>query len=229
MMNKITAAIAALLISAGWADAQVNLTGTGTVTVKPDMAYVTLSVVTENANAAEATKANTASITTLCAAVEAAGIKKDDIKTAGFSVSPKYVYPKDGDAKITGYTVHNSLSVTVHDMKILGSLLDKAVVNGASRIAGVRYDVKEKKALYDQARKNALADAKVKAELYATAGEFKLGGIKSITEDRVYDDDGTRSEGMYTTRGAAAARLDVPVAPGELKFHVYVTASWAIE
>lgn len=229
MTSKLIAAFAAVIAFAGSAFAQVSVDGTGTVTAKPDMAYVTLSVVTDGKVAADATKDNTAKVTALCKVVEDAGIPVDDIKVAGFSVSQRYSYPKDSEPVLVGYTVRNSLSVTVRDLKVLGSLLDKAVVGGTDRIGGVRYDVKDKKSLFDKARQNAFADAKAKAELYATTGGFKLGGLKSLSEGRVDDDDGTRSEGMYATRGASADRAPVPTAPVELKFQVHVNASWEIK
>lgn len=226
MIHKITAAIAALLISAGWADAQVTLEGTGTVTAKPDIAYVTLTVVTEGKVAADATKDNTASVTTLCAAVEGVGIKKDDIKTGGFYVSPKMHYANNEEPKIVGYVVTNSLNVTVRDLKVLGSLIDKSIVGGANRVSSVRFDVTDKKSLFAQARKNAVADAKAKAALYAEAGGFKLGEIKSIVEHRVYEDDGQRSEAAYVTRSASQGRQDVPISnPTDLKYQVVVTVA----
>lgn len=230
MINKITAALAALLISAGWADAQVSLSGTGTVKAKPDIAYVTLAVVTEGKTGAEATAANTKDMKTLCDAVEAIGIKTDDIKTQGYNVSPKYIYQEKGEARIVGYTVSNSLYVTVNDLKVVGTLLDKAVVSGANRVAGVQFDVKDKAPLFAQARKNALADAKAKADLYAGAGGFKLGVIKTLTEQRTYDDDGVRSEAGYMRAASAGGdRAPVPVSPGEVKIHVNINVTWAIE
>ncbi|MFX4581731.1 SIMPL domain-containing protein, partial [Acinetobacter baumannii] len=95
-----------------------------------------------------------------------------------------------------------------------GGILDKAVVGGANRVSSVRYDVKEKKALFDKARQNAVANAKEKAQLYATSGGFKLGKLSSLTEHRVYDDDGQRSEGAYLRSASASDRAPVPTAPG---------------
>src|SRR6185437_13336504 len=122
------------LMAGGAVNAQgVQLSGTGTVTTKPDMAYVTLHVASENKTAATATLDNSKAMSQLCATVESFNIEKKDIRTTGFHVFPRYEHTET--QRLIGYIVNNGLHITVRDLSVLGKLLDSAVVNGATTLA----------------------------------------------------------------------------------------------
>src|SRR5690606_28472204 len=107
--------------------------------------------------------------------LEAAGIAARDIQTSGFSVQPNYVYTDARDEngytlppKINGYQVFNTVTVRVRQLDTLGAILDRSVTVGANTVNGISFSVADPSALYDEARTKAFADARRKAELYAT-------------------------------------------------------------
>lgn len=227
MMKNLFAAIAALFMI-GSASAQVTVTGTGTVKAKPDIAHVTLAVVSDAKTAADATALNSDAMSKLCDTIEKCKVGKKDIKTTGFNLQPVYDYPEKGSAKLSGYVVNNYLSVTVRDLAILGKLLDKAITSGANRVEGVTWDIADKADIFTQTRKNALADALGKAKLYAEGGSFKLGKVKSI-EDHSYNSRNT-SDGPYMRTGQGESRPTiVPTNPGEIEFRISIAVVWNIE
>jgi len=230
MIKFLFAAVTALFVAAGAANAQVNLSGTGTVKAKPDMAHVVLAVVNDGKTAAEATQANSKAMTALCEAVEGCKVEKKDIRTIGFHLSPKYTARSDdGNYKVIGYTAGNSLQVTVRRLDDLGTLLDKAIIGGANRVEGIRWDVSDRAPLFVQARKNAFADAEAKARLYADAGCFTLGLVKSLTEEANWSDQGVQLpyfRPQMASDGGASARPPVPTSPGEIQFQVRVNVIW---
>ena len=134
MLKQLFGTIASILMAGGAVNAQgVQLSGTGTVTAKPDMAYVTLHVASENKTAATATLDNSKAMSQLCATVESFNIEKKDIRTTGFHVFPRYEHTET--QRLIGYIVNNGLHITVRDLSVLGKLLDSAVVNGATTLA----------------------------------------------------------------------------------------------
>jgi uncharacterized protein YggE len=211
----------------------ISLTGHGEVTGAPDTAYVTSGVTTQGATAREALDANTAAMTQLISVLKAAGIADRDIQTSGFSVNPNYVYPSEPDRngytqppRIVGYSVVNTVTVRVAEIETLGTVLDQAVTVGANTINNVTFSVDDPSALYDEARKQAFADARDKASLYAGAAGVSLGKIASISETPAYGPPQPFTMKARDTEMAASA--PVPVQAGELTFAIDVAVSWTL-
>jgi uncharacterized protein YggE len=209
---------------------QLVLQGRGEVTASPDTALVTSGVTSQGATAREALDANTRDMAALIETLKAAGIEARDIQTSGFSVSPNYVYTDARDQngytlppKINGYIVSNMVTVRVRDLAILGRVLDQAVTVGANTINGVSFSVAEPSALYDQARKLAVEDAREKAELYAAAAGVELGHIVVINETPSYSPP---QPYMMRAEAADMSAASVPVETGELSFAIDVSVSW---
>lgn len=210
----------------------ITIEGRGEVMATPDMAQINSGVTTQGATAREALDANTAAMADLIAELKAAGIEPRDIQTSGFSVNPNYVYTDERDAngyslppKINGYQVSNTVTVTVRKLDTLGSILDKSVTVGANTINGVSFSVADPSELYDEARKAAFADARAKAELYATAAGSTLEDILSISEGQGFNDP--QPYPMYA-RADMAASAPVPVQAGELAFAINVSVQWEL-
>jgi len=211
----------------------IAISGHGEVTASPDTAFVTSGVTTQGATAREALDLNTKAMTDLLASLKASGIAERDVQTSGFSVSPNYVYTEERDAngytmppKINGYQVSNTVTVRVRALDTLGAILDKSVTVGANTINGVTFAVADTSELLNEARKAAFADARTKAELYATAAGAKLEDIVSISEGQ---DIGTPEPYMLKSMTAAAPRADVPIATGELSFAINVSVQWELD
>ena len=211
----------------------ISIDGRGEVQAAPDMATVNSGVTTQGTTAREALDANTAAMTELLAALKEAGIAERDIQTSGFSINPNYVYSDQRDAQgytpppvINGYQVANSVTVIVRELDELGTILDQSVTVGANTVNGVTFSVADPSALLNEARKAAFADARAKAELYATAAGGTLEDIESISETQGFNSP--QPVAMYSMR-AEAASADVPVEGGELTFSINVNVQWDLE
>lgn len=211
----------------------ISIEGRGEVRVAPDMATINSGVTTQGATAREALDANTAAMSELIDALKAAGIEARDIQTSGFSVNPNYVYSDARDdlgyslpPKINGYQVSNSVTVVVRDLEELGSILDQSVTVGANTVNGVSFSVADPSELLDQARKLAFADARGKAELYASIADATLGELESISERQ--DFNGPQPYPMYA-RAEMSGAAPVPVEAGEMSFAITVNVSWDLD
>ena len=211
----------------------IAIEGRGEVAAAPDMATINSGVTTQGATAREALDANTSAMAELIAALKAAGIEARDIQTSGFSVNPNYVYTDERDAngytlppKINGYQVSNTVTVAVRKLDTLGSILDKSVTVGANTVNGVSFSVADPSDLYDEARKAAFADARAKAELYATVAGSALEDIVSISETQGFNQP--QPYPMYA-KAEMAADAAVPVEAGELSFAINVNVQWELD
>ena len=211
---------------------EITIEGRGDVRAAPDMALINSGVTTQGATAREALDANTAAMAELIAALKDAGIEARDIQTSGFSVNPNYVYSDARDdlgytlpPKMNGYQVSNTVTVAVRKLDDLGSILDKSVNVGANTINGISFSVADPTELYNQARKEAFADARAKAELYATASNATLGDLESISESQSFNSP--QPTPQYA-RADMAASKPVPVEAGEMSFEISVNVKWEL-
>lgn len=210
----------------------IAIEGRGEVAAAPDMATINSGVTSQGATAREALDANTSAMAELIAALKEAGIEARDIQTSGFSVNPNYVYTDERDAngytmppKINGYQVSNTVTVAVRKLETLGAILDKSVTVGANTVNGVSFSVADPSELFNEARKAAFADARAKAELYATAAGSALEDIVSISETQGFNQP--QPYPMYA-KAEMAADAPVPVEAGELSFAINVNVQWEL-
>ncbi len=209
----------------------VIIDGVGEVVATPDMAIITSGVTTDGKSAREALDANTAAMNALFEALRAAGIEERDIQTSGFSVQPNYVYSDQRDASgyqlppvISGYRVSNNVTARVRDLDILGAVLDQAVTVGANTISGVSFMVADTDALYAEARRLAVGNAREKAEQIVDAAGVELGRIRSISEAGVVQP----FEMSMARFDMAAEAAPVPVAAGEITFVSTLSIQWEL-
>jgi uncharacterized protein len=160
-------------------DRSITVSGTGSVSVKPDRAHFSFGVDSKGTTASAALAENGAAMQKIIAALKAAGIDPDDIRTEQVSLSP---VDNDEETAVIGYSASNSVSVVVHRLSGAGALIDRAVAAGATQVAGPSLDRADAAALYKKALDAATADARDKAETIAAASGLTLGRATQVSE-----------------------------------------------
>ncbi len=204
------------------ADRLVTVTGEATVSVAPDVAVIRIGVGSLGKTAREASDANAKLMTTVLAAIRGAGIADRDVQTSRLSLQPQYDPNKGGTARLLGFQVTNQLTIRIRDIDSLPSILDRAIAAGANEMSGIEFIVSEQSKLLDQARDDAVSDARRKAELYAKAAGASLGPVVAINEDGA-------SPPVRPVQSMQAMRASVPVAPGEQVLRSIVTVSFELK
>jgi len=204
----------------------ITVSGQGSVTAKPDTALLSLGV-SVRANAARDARDGAAeAMKKLVDSLKGNGIDEKDIKTTQFSLTPEYDYSIAGRPRLTGYRVTNMVSIKVRDLGRVPEVIDEAVdaVGDPIQISGISFTVDDPKPLIAQARANAMADAKAKAQQLAELAGVDLGKPIAISETTV---GGGPSPVFFEAR--AAADQTTPIEPGQLEITVNVQATYAIE
>lgn len=205
-------------------DRLITVSATGYAYAAPDQARLAAGVTAEAATADAALSANTELMAKVVSGLKEAGVDAKDIQTSNFSVDPRYTNPRDNaPPEIDGYRVSNQVSVLVRDLKALGGLLDKLVTLGANQVHGLTFEVSKAEVLKDDARKEAVANARRRAELLAGAAGAEVGDVVSIAEEVGYG--GPRPMAM-----ARQAKADfVPVEAGTETLEARVTVTWKLK
>lgn len=168
-----------------------SVSAEGKVVAVPDVAQFSFGVKTEGGlNIADLQTENTKKVNEAINFVKSNGVDSKDIKTANYSLDPRYQYyscPKSGGAcpppEIVGYTVSQTVLVKIRDFKKIGDILAGVVKNGANEVSSLSFTIDDQTLVQDQARNEAIAKAKVRAQAVAKAGGFHLGRLLSIEEN----------------------------------------------
>ncbi len=193
----------------------VTTNGHGVITAVPDQATVSAGVRTDGATAAAALDTNATSMNAVIAALKQAG--GDDVQTQQVSLYPT----TDQQGKVTGYTAQNTVSAKAK-IAGAGALIDAAVGAGANTVDGPSLTLSDSDALYRDALKKAVADARAKALAIADAGGFGVGPVSTVVEQS--------AAGQPVFRPAALAAKDAstPIEPGTTDVTADVTVSFTI-
>lgn len=222
--GRLAAAQGTMATPDAHAPREISVTGEGRVTVTPDIATVTVGVEAMQSSLAEAQAEATTKMEAIIQAAKDAGIAEDDIVTTNYSVNVIQEYDNNGNpAAISGYRVSNQVELTVRQIDDLGTLLESVVAEGANTIYGISFSVDDPTAAASQARRQAVDDARQKAEELAEAAGVEITGILSITESspasrppEVFE---AQMAGEDMARGAAAP---VPIQTGTNEIAVMV-------
>lgn len=235
-MRTLIAVLAAMAISLGSASMAmagdssarrtISVAASGTVIAVPDMAVISVGVVTEAKTASEALAQNGMAMRKVIDGLKAAGIEPRDLVTTQVDLSSRYEQRKSASSswsQLSGYTATNMLRVRVRDLKAFGTILDKAVSLGANRFGGISFVVSDAEVRKDDARAKAVAKARARAQLYAKSAGVKLAEVISINETS-HTSPGSR---MMESRKVSAS--PVPIESGEQEISVRVEMVFAID
>ena len=206
----------------------ITVVGEGVVRARPDMAVVSIGVVTEAPRAADALSQNSRAMSDTIATAKEGGIAPRDIETDHISLNPQYSYPKPGAREVrtlTGYEASNGVTIRVRAFDKLGELLDRLVSSGANRIRGIALTLADPEPLQDGARAEAMKNARRKAELLADAAGVRIVRLFSATEQYTQP---PRPMMRMAASAPAAERAAVPVEAGEQEIHARVSAVFEI-
>jgi uncharacterized protein len=203
----------------------ITVTGSGTAFGRPDRATIQVGVQTRNTDPGQAVSTNSDRMADLIAAIKAMGVAERDIQTTNFSVYAQQDYdPRTGQPSETiTYVVDNTVSITVRNLDDLGEVLSGAVDAGANNIYGVNFSVANRAALEVEAREQAMADARQRAEELARVAGVTLDVPLTISEQ--FNGVGP----VHAQRDmAAGAGGQVPIETGQIGVDLFVTVTYII-
>jgi len=232
--------------------ALLSLSAEGRSRRTPDLALFNAGVVTQAANATEALSDNNRKMERVIAALKRAGIPDRDIQTSAVSLQPRYSNPEleaqirarelrqpyvppTEPARIIGYEARNSVQVRVRKLGQMGKIIDTLISEGANQVDGPSFTLDEPRSAQDEARREAIAVGRERAELYARAAGMRVNRILSISEGGGYYPvqqaivvTGGRFGGPPPPPPPPMPERGSPVSPGELELGVSVSMQFEL-
>jgi uncharacterized protein YggE len=190
---------------------------------RPDMATINLGVTTEGQSAQAALAENARRMQALTQALRRAGVAERDIQTSNISVYPQQQYVEGQQPRITGYQANNSVTAKIRTINNTGRVIDAAVAAGGNTVNGVSFSYQDPEAQLDAARRDAIQDARHRAELYANALGMHVVRVVAVSEGGGY------SPPMPMPMERMAAQdASTPVAPGQIETRVGVSVTFEL-
>ena len=207
--------------SAG-SEGTITVGATGTVRVDPDTAIVTLGVQANAPTGAEAMEQVNSSSAALTDALVDAGIAEEDIQTSGLNLFST----TDDRGEVNGYQASLSVSVTIRDITTVGATIDtaQAAAGPGFTIGGVSFSFADPETVLEQARIDAVEQARTKAEQYAAAAGLTLGDVVAIVEAGSSPPIPIDARFNVAAEDAAAGPS---ISPGQLDLTVDVSVTFA--
>jgi len=193
-----------------------------------DRAYVVAAVETRAKTPKDAQQLNAAAMTTVQQRLAGAGIGRDAIRTLGYSVQPQYDFA-NGRRTLRDYLARNSVEVRLDDVTRVGEIADTAVQAGATNISDIRFDLKDRAGAEREALRQAVADARARADAAAMGAGRVVDRVLRIEDSR----DSEPPRPYVTMRATAAVAADqaptTPIDAGDLEIRAHVTLTVAIK
>ncbi len=203
----------------------LSVSGTGTVYLTPDIAYIYVGVETHDADVSKALADNNVQAQAVVDALKNLGVAPEDIQTSNFSIWSMEDYDEMGQP-YTKYVVTNNVYITVRDLSNLGTLLSTVVASGANTINSISFDVSDKAAAQSEARQKAMDNAVALAEELASIGGVRLGDIQTLSYSEYYPSYYASGMGGGS---ASAPNASVPIQVGQLEISVTVNVTYGIK
>jgi uncharacterized protein YggE len=162
---------------------EITASGSGSVSLPPDMATISATVETNADNANEAISQNNARYERIVTALAGEGVARSDITLSYYNVSynPRpQIIPANPTGERYGYTVSRNFSVKVRKIASAGRVSDACIAAGATAINGVTFGLSNPATARGEATRRAVADARANAQAVAAAAGLNIASIKSI-------------------------------------------------
>lgn len=215
----------------------ISVSGMGEVFAVPDRATFSVTIREEAKEVTDAQDKATAKSNTIIDYLKGAGVEEKDIKTVSYNVNPKYEYSQGtctqyscppSKQTLTGFEVYQSLEVKVQDPKKAGELLSGVGGKGASEVSGLSFTIEDEDQMKADAREEAIADAKAKADELAKQLGVKIVRVVGFYEDAggympYYAKGGVAMDVAMSARAEAAPAPQIPTGENKITSNVNLT------
>ncbi|UCH42380.1 MAG: SIMPL domain-containing protein [Dehalococcoidales bacterium] len=205
------------------------VSGMGKVTVVPDIASLRLGIEAEGDTVSVARDQAAEAMDAVMTALTENGVADNDIQTEYFTIRRITQWDREKEQEvITGYRVINMVTAKIRDIDNIGTVIDAVADAGGdlTRVDSIDFTVDDPSDYYDEAREEAMAEARDKAEQLAELAGVILGNATYISEGSQIP---PVTRGGYAMDVAEEMEVETPVSPGELEVILTVQVIYAIE
>jgi uncharacterized protein YggE len=173
-----------LSVNMAWADIErtVTVSGTGSVSVTPDIAQIRIAINERNPSIEIAQQKAAEATARVLQLIDKLDIERKFVVTTGATVRPDYRWNRtEEQQELLGYIAARSIDVELHNLDQLGKFIEGAVQAGVNEVASPVLEYSGQREAYRQALARAAEDARDNAATIATALDAKLGKVLELS------------------------------------------------
>lgn len=207
----------------------VSTSGKAEVRVVPDLADLWFDVEVRHADLAQARKLQAQRAEKVVQALRAAGVAEADLQTSQVTISPSYIEDRQETANIQFYSVSQTVTCTVQDLKKVPDITAQVLEAGATGSRPAQLRSSEFRKHRDEARLRAVRVAKEKATALATELGAKVGKPHKIAEGAENWWDPLSNVQSVSRGGEGEGEFTSAFAPGTISITASVSVSFVLE
>ncbi len=205
----------------------LTVSGEGKIYAKPDVAIVEMSVISQNKDVKVVQNENNQKMQQVVNFLKESGIDEKDIKTLQYNLQPEYDYNwcRTGDfpvycpPKLVDYILTQSVQAKIRDLNRVGEIIGHLSSAGVNQISSISFIIDDDAAIKTTARKEAIAEAKKKAQTMAEEANIQLGKIIGLSESI----SGAAPQRMVYAKDSIEASAPIEAGTNEVVVSVSVT------
>jgi uncharacterized protein YggE len=209
----------------------ITVQGTASVRSTPDQATLELGIRAEGQTAEEAFADKGARTDALVANLKAKRVAEDDIQTVDLRLS-KRVRDRGTPRQETYFVAETRLEVILRDLDKAGDVAAGAVGAGANTVGGIEFRLGDQAKAKDEALREAIDTAHMKAEAMAAAAGAEVGDVQLIDETNSefapYRSQ-LQDEALMAAPTAYGATDSYKVEPGQVTTQVTATVVYELD
>lgn len=160
----------------------ITVSGNGVVYATPDIAKLRFGVAETAKTVEDVSEKVEERIEKILDALDEFDIDNEDIKTVDYNLYPERNY-KYSPPRITGYTNRSFFALTIRELDDVDDIIDAVTKAGANEVGNITFTVENPEEWVEEARADAIDEAKDKAKSIAKSADTKLGKLISIQEN----------------------------------------------
>jgi len=209
----------------------ITVTAEGKTAATPDLAEISFSVVSQGPNPQTLSANNTSKMNAVLQFVASQGIAASDTATTAYDLSPNYQYDNSTQRQyVTGYTLTQTVTLKIHDLTKVASIIGGLTPLGVNQIGGVTFTFNDQNAVIAPARADAIAQAKAKATEMASEAGVGLGEVINVSENGNIPGPGPYFAESSGLGGSAAVASVAPnIQPGSQDITDTITITYALQ
>jgi uncharacterized protein YggE len=207
----------------------INVSAQGKITVSPDIAKFSFSVVSEGSDPKAIADANNTKMNEAVNFVKSQGIDEKDIKTTEYNLSPQYEYDEETRKTfISGYRLTQTALVKIRDLDKVAEVLSGLPGLGINQIGSISFGIDEPEKYLSEARNQAFDKAKTKAEEMAAKNGVKIIRVINFYEYQI-NQDYSQTKVVSGLGGAESIAVPPQIQPGSQEVTVQINVNYEIE
>ncbi len=210
---------------------KLSVSGSGEVSVPPDLVTIVLGVETKNTSSDAAAAENAILMNQTINALLSAGLREDQVETSRYSLampseSEELIKAIAGVEEPMEYTAISRVTVTMNASEDVGKILGAAIKAGSNSVKSVSYSLKDSEQYRDEALAKAVADARHKADIIASSAGVQI--IRVLNIDQGYRSYAAAAEYAVFEAEDTISSISIPLQPRNVTVEASISIVYQI-